>query len=474
MERLCKNCNAPGKQGDKFCEFCGHPFDRPTCPGCGQPVEDTSLFCKNCGYNLKKIQAPEEKPQSQKSEPVEQKIQQPISQQQQQSMKEEQPVQKQQPKKKSKAPLFISLALVLVLILAGTGLMLSGVFKFVDETAQQDIDIPADLLVDIGDDTSKEAVVTPPVIDTPSIIYPALYRSIDYVAFFKGGTSDQDKEYLLTVEISDFTHKYEQQIKLSSQEFRLKVRPPLLEGVLAGLNTSKEAQIKITLLDLETQKYLIQDSRPVTLMSKYDIQWVAEDGSETYYENILAWVTPEAPEIKELLRYSIDTLSYWSDGYINEIVGYQNIAGLTPEEITYYQTIAIFATMADTYGVRYNATPVTTSGNGAQQRVALPEDVLRDRSGLCIETTVTMASALQATGMHPLILILPGHSQVAIETWHNSGEYFLIETTALTADNWDDIIIYLTPDQWMNYLEQQQVIAIDVELANTIGIKPMK
>jgi len=178
--------------------------------------------------------------------------------------------------------------------------------------------------------------------------------------------------------------------------------------------------------------------------------------------------------IKELLRNSINTLSYWSGGAINEIVGYQSIGGLSASDISFYQTAAIFETLRNTYYVRYNATPVTTSGNGAQQRIALPEDVIQQGSGLCIETAVTMASAIEATGMHPMLLILPGHAQVAVETWKDSGEYYLIETTALTEPNWDNIIFYLTKEEWVNYLANNQVIVIDVELARKDGIKPMK
>ena len=38
----------------------------------------------------------------------------------------------------------------------------------------------------------------------------------------------------------------------------------------------------------------------MTLYSRYDMQWMDAQGTP-YYENILAWVTPEAEEIRTLL-----------------------------------------------------------------------------------------------------------------------------------------------------------------------------
>jgi len=90
-----------------------------------------------------------------------------------------------------------------------------------------------------------------------------------------------------------------------------------------------------------------------------------------------------------------------------------------------------------------------------------------------------MASAIQRTGMHAVIIILPTHAQVAVETWSGSGEYFLIETTALdaardalsTPANWDSVIAYKTKDEWTQYLAQNGVVAIDCALAESLHIQ---
>ena len=70
-------------------------------------------------------------------------------------------------------------------------------------------------------------------------------------------------------------------------------------------------------------------------------------------------------------------------------------------------------------------------GYAAGLRVLPPSEVLSSRSGICIETALLVASALQSANMNAMIIITPGHAQVALETWEGSGEYYLLETTKL-------------------------------------------
>ena len=120
----------------------------------------------------------------------------------------------------------------------------------------------------------------------------------------------------------------------------------------------------------------------------------------------------------------------------------------------------------------------------ATQRVLMPDAVLSSQSGICIEPAVLMASVLQSANMHAMIVFTPGHAQVAVETWKNSGQYFLIETTCLpfdaATDNTDNLIIQLSQEDWSNYLSQEaqqaqdsggMVYIVDCDLARTLNIK---
>ena len=105
-------------------------------------------------------------------------------------------------------------------------------------------------------------------------------------------------------------------------------------------------------------------------------------------------------------------------------------------------------------GVRYNMGPYSFGGS---QRVLTPDAVIQSRSGICIETALLMAS------------------QVALETWENSGTYYLLETTMLpynaTEEETMPFARFLTADEWREYLSGDGVYVIDCDLAQTLGIR---
>lgn len=494
MTEFCPMCRTPRRPGVAFCDKCGYRFQDRHCPRCNNIIDSESSFCRQCGYKLTDTVSAGDNHISpaQTAGPAVPPWQAASFGTMMNSMPQQQnhaPVfdntspsgfydippsnpagMPRHVQKKSGGAFKVILIVVIAAAVLAGGFFLSR--PLWDKSVQDAVaNVPASN-VPVTIPQKKEPA--PPVVtyDSPSVIRPAIYQSTDYLVNLKG-SSEEDKEVMLTVEIPGFTEKYEQKLTLTPQVTTLKIRPPMIEGVLGTLNIQREAQLRVSVQDVATQKYIIQDTKPVQLLSKNDMKWESDDGSETYYENICAWVTPESPKIKELLRNSVDQLSIWTEGQLSAIVGYQDV-GLSAEDTTYYQVAAMFETMRSYYNVRYTATPISTSGSEAQQRIALPDEVLDQKSGLCIETAVTLASAIEATGMHPMILILPGHAQVAVETWQNSGEYYLVETTALTEPDWNNIIYYYDQDQWSQYLADNQVTVVDVELARKDGIKPMQ
>jgi hypothetical protein len=261
-------------------------------------------------------------------------------------------------------------------------------------------------------------------------------------------------------------------IDVSRAETDLKIHPPLLEDAAKSLGTSKDAQLIVTVTDQNSGKVIVQDTNPIKLYSRFDMQWQSEDGTP-YYENILAWVTPEAPEIDQMLRLSADSLSELTNGKLDSIIGYQEVDGLTHEQVTAYQVCAMMYTLAAKYNVKYIMAPFSSTSSDLQS-IKTPSEVINGAGGLCVETAVTMASAIERTNMHAVIILLPGHAQVAVETWAGSGDYFLIETTALdsaAAKSFDKVVYVLTKDDWKKYLSQDGYVAIDCDLAEKLNIK---
>ena len=134
-------------------------------------------------------------------------------------------------------------------------------------------------------------------------------------------------------------------------------------------------------------------------------------------------------------------------------------------------------------GVRYNNAwySMSQSGDKLLQRVQLPDDTLSSKSGVCIETSLTIASALQAAGMNVFLVFPPGHAQVAVELWPNSGEYYLIETTILPVDgeNVNSVVSYKTQQEWLDYIQNGYgdgsggCYVLNCGLATALGLLPL-
>ena len=113
----------------------------------------------------------------------------------------------------------------------------------------------------------------------------------------------------------------------------------------------------------------------------------------------------------------------------------------------------------------------------------LPDDVIKSQSGLCIETSLLMASALQSAGMHCMLIFPPGHAQVAVECWPGWGEYFLIETTTLPMpqdmDWYNYVVSYMTQAEWQGYIDGTgekslgKCYVLDCDLAEELHIVPL-
>ncbi len=369
-------------------------------------------------------------------------------------------------KKKSKAPVIAAAAGFVFVALC-------AVAYFVGTMPESDLEVTYSYL-----GRAPKPKVEYTVTET---VFPSLYRTLDSLVTFTGTSEGGDTDVVIEMEIPGFTQKYTQKVTLGSQITKLNIKPPLLTGQL-DLNNEKDAQLALSIKEAESGKVIAQDSTRVTLKSKFDVVWWTEEFGDMNNDNILAWMTPEAPGILQLKRNAVDYLSYLTNGQLNSMVGYQQYGFDDPTTGTWAQAVAIQGAMSDIEGVRYNNAAFSISSD-VHQRVMLPDDVLSSKSGICIETALVMASALQSAGMHPMLIFPPGHAQVALEAWPGTGEYFLIETTVLPMPMNDqgfyNVVKYLTKEQWDGYISGSaefspgECYVLDCDLGQKLGILPM-
>ena len=315
-------------------------------------------------------------------------------------------------------------------------------------------------------------------------IYPALYNSYDHFVLIEAACISGEKDIVIECEIPGLTQKYEQKYSLNSHTMPVYIKPPAATGTM-NLGSAWDSNIKITIKDI-SGKLLDTKSFPVHILSINDFKWYDDEFGVCSGDNVLCFLAPESDAITKLKRDAIDVLSEITDGEFEYFTGYQGPM-YTKYVDTYIQAAALMIAMSDT-GVRYNMDPFSI--DGADQHILFPEQVLESKSGLCIETSLVIASALQSAGMHTYLIFPTGHAQVAVETWEGSGEYFLIETTDIPC-SWEDFeeyavelindtynnrikspIIYYNSKEWNNYINRYNVYLVDCSDGKLLGLTP--
>lgn len=313
-------------------------------------------------------------------------------------------------------------------------------------------------------------------------IYPSLYNTYDSFVTIKIGCLYGERDIIVECEIPGLSQNTSQSYKIGSGLTELNIKPPASSEKLS-LDTAKDTQIKVTIKDKKDGSTIDAQSFPVHIYGRNDFAWYSDEFGTVTQDNILCFLAPDSETVTELKRNAIDILNEMSGGEINALAGYQGpyfaedsdgdgyIDNTDKAQMvtTFLQAASLMRSMSD-MGVRY--TNDSFSIDQAGQHILFPDQVIDKKTGLCIESSLVIASALQSMGMHTCLVFPPGHAQVAVETWDGSGSWLLIETTALPNENsafvddanailsgwkteFDDFpIAVYTPDQWAEYLVQ--------------------
>lgn len=313
-------------------------------------------------------------------------------------------------------------------------------------------------------------------------IYPAEYNSDFSLLYFDVVCNQGDTDILVKAEVEGLTQVYEQTFSVGRELTRVYVKPPI-DLANIDLSAPYTAQLKLTITSTDGSEVFYQKTDNVNVLSMRDYKYE----SPVDVIDLLNWVTPNSEEIVQLNRYATEILQQ-SQVTPSSIVGYQGADSLMEYyNVTGTQINAIMYAISNV-GVRYNNTAFSLN---ALQSVLLPKEVLTHKSGICLDLTLLVASSLEAAGFHTFLLITTGHAQVAVEVQENSGEYYIIECTALPAQNrntynfqsfdqigvdqleMNAVINYLTHDQILTYFEQKEARVIDCSLANSLNIEPL-
>ncbi|MBQ9067567.1 MAG: hypothetical protein IJ131_00690 [Eggerthellaceae bacterium] len=281
-------------------------------------------------------------------------------------------------------------------------------------------------------------------------ISPNLYPSLGSVLDLSIATTDACS-VRVEAQIEGFSQKLDTLVRLEPGMNFVRLKPQLIPDLAAAnLENGRTAQLDFK-VSTESGDVIEQQSASVELLSLYDFNWRNDEFGTTSQLDLLAWLRPAQPQIDELSRRAAEYMGEWTDGMFAEIAGYQYSDDWYG---TLLQVAAIQKSVSDT-GMRY---VVDTYSPRADQRILTPQATLDKKQALCVETSLVVASALTSAGMHPYIIITPGHSQVAVESWEGSGGYFLIETSLLPYDGVNRSLDIESPDFYAGlvpYLEDE-------------------
>ncbi len=162
---------------------------------------------------------------------------------------------------------------------------------------------------------------------------------------------------------------------------------------LAGLTERITGNLHITLEQAE--QILCQQDLPITALA-FD-EW---HGSSFYPELLTAFVTPNHPEITKLVARGAEYLGQWTSD--PSMDAYQTGDG----NRVLAQAGAIYAAVQE-QRIGYAVPPASFEDVG--QRVRLCDSVMQQKMGTCLDLTLLYAACLEAVGLHPLLIMKPGH-----------------------------------------------------------------
>ena len=246
---------------------------------------------------------------------------------------------------------------------------------------------------------------------------------------------------------------------------------------LAGLNEAERGEITLRL----TVGGETVDERhfPVRLLARDEWGGVAD-----MIQLLPAFVMPNDPAVARILRAAAERLL--ANGHSSALDGYQS----GDPQRAYLLSAAIYSAIAG-WGLHYAEPPASFESRG--QKVRRPGTIEEERLGTCLDTTLLFAAALEAAGLHPVVLMFQGHAAVGVwlaqRTFANaiendqmevrkalaSRELIVFETTGVTHR---PAMAMETAQQGLDHRMSEDeagnfVAAIDVRRARSGGITPL-
>ncbi len=279
------------------------------------------------------------------------------------------------------------------------------------------------------------------------------------------------------LEITGWSSTDTQDITIPSQGSTIvNFNPTLSSNAFSNLQEqSVSYQLTIT---SSNGNVVYQNTYPASITSFNTMDWATPMYGSTFnIQNnlIAAWVTPDATSIHQLLSQAAQYTSTNSiQGYIlySSGCGLLGLSSCDEFNTVYLQLQAIYNQLrAD--GMHYVNALQDFAG---VQTVYTPTQSIAVNGANCIDGTLVFASAVSATGMDPIIELVPSHAFVCVREWGSGQDYntvLCVETTLMGSGSSFSDAYNEGNSEFTNYKNSNQLGGVDVNQVLSSGVKSL-
>ncbi len=310
-------------------------------------------------------------------------------------------------------------------------------------------------------------------INAPKAIFSAFYPSylathaslisVDY-------SSSSSRTLFISATITNFTTTQTQTVQAAPNLQEVSVLPPLLANgqVLRAITSELQTSLHIVVTDSNKHTYYLNDI-PLLLHSRRLMQW-----SWSNRLQIAAWVTPDDKSVSTLVASASKYLAIQRPPVPTAMVGYNN-GEATVQQVA-DQVDAIYDSLHGHMHYAQASVPYTgNDGNaGVTENIKLPYEVLQQQSGMCIELTAVLASAVEHIGLHAEIVIIPGHAFLGVAVKSDDSHFEYWDAVGLNAGIAGDSANVAADKIYAHNAQQHTIVdIIQIQAARKLGIGPM-
>jgi hypothetical protein len=312
-------------------------------------------------------------------------------------------------------------------------------------------------------------------VRAPTAIFSAFYPfyvTTQYPLFIVDYSSSSNNTIplLISVSINRFSDLFLQGEQATPEVRSVGMVPPMLPHALDNLTDEKQTLLQVRVTDPNGKEHYYVNDIHLTLHSRWSMQWTKDNLLQ-----IAAWVTPDDRSVANLVGNAVQYLKDQNSAP-QSLVGYQ----ATTRQQVIAQVDAIYDALRH-YSMKYIQETVpydgTDQSEGVTEKILLPAEVLKQHSGMCIELTALLASAVEHIGLNAEIVIIPGHAflGVAVTPQASGARQFEYWDVVDVNDRVAGDSANVQADQL--YLQNQEthkiVATILISEARSVGVGPM-